>query len=173
MEEANLHTTRKQLFIYTQYYDKHGVPPTKRLFKVAMLDVTPELLDIKECLDDLGLSTVYTLWGSFEAVRKAHKASSSLTGPKDDQAARSSQLLLCQLYQSLTLEGAEPIGGNLALESILTKRYFEGGRIRLEMFLMTCPKTAPKAKSLASHISSKWFSSIWGQSGLEPSLDSL
>ncbi|GKD44716.1 hypothetical protein Tco_1269361 [Tanacetum coccineum] len=31
MEEASLYTTRKHLFISTQYYDKHGVPPTKRL----------------------------------------------------------------------------------------------------------------------------------------------
>ncbi|GJT44979.1 hypothetical protein Tco_0953694 [Tanacetum coccineum] len=38
MEEASLHTTRKHLCITTYYYDKHGVPPTKRLFKVAMLD---------------------------------------------------------------------------------------------------------------------------------------
>ncbi|GKA05588.1 hypothetical protein Tco_0684708 [Tanacetum coccineum] len=44
MEEASLHTTRKHLFISTQYYDKHGVPPTKRLFKVAMLDPSPNLL---------------------------------------------------------------------------------------------------------------------------------
>ncbi|GKB95311.1 hypothetical protein Tco_0981448 [Tanacetum coccineum] len=28
----------------TQYYDKHRVPPTKRLFKVAMLDQSPNLL---------------------------------------------------------------------------------------------------------------------------------
>ncbi|GKF56550.1 hypothetical protein Tco_0166890, partial [Tanacetum coccineum] len=41
MEEASLHTTRKHLFITT---DKHGVPPTKRLFKVAMLDPSPNLL---------------------------------------------------------------------------------------------------------------------------------
>ncbi|GKD57737.1 hypothetical protein Tco_1291124, partial [Tanacetum coccineum] len=44
MEEASLHTTRKHLFITAQYYDKHGVPPTKRLFKVAMLDPSPNLL---------------------------------------------------------------------------------------------------------------------------------
>ncbi|GJU20384.1 hypothetical protein Tco_1153726 [Tanacetum coccineum] len=44
MEEASLHTTRKHLFISTQYYDKHGVPPTKRLFKVAMLDPSPEFI---------------------------------------------------------------------------------------------------------------------------------
>ncbi|GJZ03717.1 hypothetical protein Tco_0536992 [Tanacetum coccineum] len=44
MEEASLHTTRKHLFITTYYYDKHGVPPTKRLFKVAMLDPSPNLL---------------------------------------------------------------------------------------------------------------------------------
>ncbi|GJU94143.1 hypothetical protein Tco_1318899 [Tanacetum coccineum] len=51
MEEASLHTTRKHLFISTQYYDKHGVPPTKRLFKVAMLDPSPNLLVHGECLE--------------------------------------------------------------------------------------------------------------------------
>ncbi|GJY17650.1 hypothetical protein Tco_0389141 [Tanacetum coccineum] len=44
MEEASLYTTRKHLFISTQYYDKHGVPPTKRLFKVTLLDTSPNLL---------------------------------------------------------------------------------------------------------------------------------
>ncbi|GKC22168.1 hypothetical protein Tco_1024318 [Tanacetum coccineum] len=51
MEEASLHTTRKHLFIFTQYYDKHGVPPTKRLFKVAMLDPSPEFIGHGECLE--------------------------------------------------------------------------------------------------------------------------
>ncbi|GKF98051.1 hypothetical protein Tco_0293872 [Tanacetum coccineum] len=41
MEEASLHTIRKHLFITT---DKHGVPSTKCLFKVAMLDPSPNLL---------------------------------------------------------------------------------------------------------------------------------
>ncbi|GJZ48624.1 hypothetical protein Tco_0602456 [Tanacetum coccineum] len=41
MEEASLHTTRKHLFTTT---DKHGVPPTKRLFKVAMLDLSLEFI---------------------------------------------------------------------------------------------------------------------------------
>ncbi|GJV47051.1 hypothetical protein Tco_1437263 [Tanacetum coccineum] len=40
MEKASLLTTRKHLFITTYY----GVPPTKRLFKVAMLDPSPNLL---------------------------------------------------------------------------------------------------------------------------------
>ncbi|GJY41883.1 hypothetical protein Tco_0429153 [Tanacetum coccineum] len=51
MEEASLHTTRKHLFIFTQYYDKHGVPPMKHLFKVAMLDPSPNLLVHEECLE--------------------------------------------------------------------------------------------------------------------------
>ncbi|GKB51031.1 hypothetical protein Tco_0901784 [Tanacetum coccineum] len=42
MEEASLHTTRKTLI--THYYDKHWVPPTKRLFKVAMLDPAPKFI---------------------------------------------------------------------------------------------------------------------------------
>ncbi|GJS30770.1 hypothetical protein Tco_0491390 [Tanacetum coccineum] len=36
--------TQKHLFITTYYYDKHGVPPMKCLFKVAMLDTSPNLL---------------------------------------------------------------------------------------------------------------------------------
>ncbi|GJY90948.1 hypothetical protein Tco_0506144 [Tanacetum coccineum] len=36
MEDVMLLTTRNKTLI--PYYDKHGVPPTKRLFKVAMLD---------------------------------------------------------------------------------------------------------------------------------------
>ncbi|GJY56270.1 hypothetical protein Tco_0455385, partial [Tanacetum coccineum] len=55
MEEASLLTTRKHLFIFTQYYDKHGVPPTKRLFKVAMLDPSPEFIGSWGMYGDLGL----------------------------------------------------------------------------------------------------------------------
>ncbi|GJZ19357.1 retrovirus-related pol polyprotein from transposon TNT 1-94 [Tanacetum coccineum] len=58
MEEASLHTTRKHLFIFTQYYDKHGVPPTKRLFKVAMLDPSPEFIGSWGMSGDLGLPIV-------------------------------------------------------------------------------------------------------------------
>ncbi|GJU80806.1 hypothetical protein Tco_1283171 [Tanacetum coccineum] len=59
MEEASLHTTRiKQLFISTQYYDKHGVPPTKRLFKVAMLDPSLEFIGSWGMCGDLGLPIV-------------------------------------------------------------------------------------------------------------------
>ncbi|GKF95147.1 hypothetical protein Tco_0287882, partial [Tanacetum coccineum] len=57
MKEASLHTTRKHLFITTHYYDKQGVPPMKRLFKVAMLDPSPNLLVLGERLeirDNLG-----------------------------------------------------------------------------------------------------------------------
>ncbi|GKA83292.1 hypothetical protein Tco_0804887, partial [Tanacetum coccineum] len=58
MEEASLHTTRKHLFISTQYYDKHGVPPTKRLFKVVMLDPSPEFIGPWGMSGDLGLPIV-------------------------------------------------------------------------------------------------------------------
>ncbi|GJS29581.1 hypothetical protein Tco_0490201 [Tanacetum coccineum] len=51
MEEASLHITRKRLFISTQYYDKHGVPPTKRLFKAAMLDPSLNSLVLGESLE--------------------------------------------------------------------------------------------------------------------------
>ncbi|GKF31370.1 hypothetical protein Tco_0101168, partial [Tanacetum coccineum] len=50
MEEASLHITRKYLFI-TITIDKHEVPPTKRLFKVAMLDPSPNLLAHGECVE--------------------------------------------------------------------------------------------------------------------------
>ncbi|GJU27076.1 hypothetical protein Tco_1165697 [Tanacetum coccineum] len=61
MEEASLHTTRKHLFIFTQYYDKHGVPPTKRLFKVAMLDPSPEFIGPWGTSGDPGLPIVNSL----------------------------------------------------------------------------------------------------------------
>ncbi|GKC65630.1 hypothetical protein Tco_1098228, partial [Tanacetum coccineum] len=54
MEKASLHTTRKHLFISTQYYDKHGVPPMKRLFKVTMLDPSPEFIGSWGTSGDLG-----------------------------------------------------------------------------------------------------------------------
>ncbi|GKF51595.1 hypothetical protein Tco_0148062, partial [Tanacetum coccineum] len=43
MEEASL-LTQKTLIHYYTTIDKHGVPPTKRLFKVAMLDPSLNLL---------------------------------------------------------------------------------------------------------------------------------
>ncbi|GJY88596.1 hypothetical protein Tco_0503224 [Tanacetum coccineum] len=43
MEDVSL-LTQKHLFITTTDTDKHEVPPTKRLFKVAMLDPSPNLL---------------------------------------------------------------------------------------------------------------------------------
>ncbi|GKE31032.1 hypothetical protein Tco_1450354, partial [Tanacetum coccineum] len=43
MEDVSL-LTQKHLFITTTDTDKHGVPPTKRLFKVAMLDPSPEFI---------------------------------------------------------------------------------------------------------------------------------
>ncbi|GKC73182.1 hypothetical protein Tco_1119065 [Tanacetum coccineum] len=58
MEEASLHTTRKHLFIFTQYYDKHGVPPTKRLFKVSMLDPSAEFIRHWGMSGDPGLPIV-------------------------------------------------------------------------------------------------------------------
>ncbi|GKG31006.1 hypothetical protein Tco_0423494, partial [Tanacetum coccineum] len=42
MEDVNLLTKKNHLFITTT--DKHGVPPTKRLFKVVMLDPSPEFI---------------------------------------------------------------------------------------------------------------------------------
>ncbi|GKF82159.1 hypothetical protein Tco_0243815, partial [Tanacetum coccineum] len=58
MEEASLHTTRKHLFISTQYYKKHGVPPTKRLFKVAMLETSLEFIGSWGMCGYLGLPIV-------------------------------------------------------------------------------------------------------------------
>ncbi|GKG31155.1 hypothetical protein Tco_0423643, partial [Tanacetum coccineum] len=51
MENVRL-LTQKHLFITT---DKHGVPPTKRLFKVAMLDPSPEFIGSWGTSGDPGL----------------------------------------------------------------------------------------------------------------------
>ncbi|GJX25013.1 hypothetical protein Tco_0231309 [Tanacetum coccineum] len=61
MEEASS-THKKHLFISTQYYDKHGVPPTKRLFKVARLDPSPEFIGPWGTSGDLGLPIVCAIW---------------------------------------------------------------------------------------------------------------
>ncbi|GKF37929.1 hypothetical protein Tco_0114687, partial [Tanacetum coccineum] len=58
MEEASLHTTRKNLLISTKYYDKHGVPPMKGLFKVAMLDPSLEFIGPWGTFGDLRLPIV-------------------------------------------------------------------------------------------------------------------
>ncbi|GKE65251.1 hypothetical protein Tco_1519412 [Tanacetum coccineum] len=55
MENVSL-LTQKHLFITTT--DKHGVPPTKRLFKVAMLDPSPEFIGHWGRSGDLGLPIV-------------------------------------------------------------------------------------------------------------------
>ncbi|GKF55495.1 hypothetical protein Tco_0165835, partial [Tanacetum coccineum] len=55
MEEASLH--KKTLFFIT-ITDKHGVPPTKRLFKVAMLDPSPEFIGYCGRFGDPGLTIV-------------------------------------------------------------------------------------------------------------------
>ncbi|GKD87873.1 hypothetical protein Tco_1359027, partial [Tanacetum coccineum] len=45
MEEASLLTHRENTYLLLHTtIDKHGVPPTKRLFKVAMLDPSLNLL---------------------------------------------------------------------------------------------------------------------------------
>ncbi|GKG02946.1 hypothetical protein Tco_0310582, partial [Tanacetum coccineum] len=38
------HNKKTLIHFSTQYYDKHGVPPMKRLFKVAMLDPSPKFI---------------------------------------------------------------------------------------------------------------------------------
>ncbi|GJZ45271.1 hypothetical protein Tco_0592867 [Tanacetum coccineum] len=80
MEEASLHTTRKHLFIFTQYYDKHGVPPTKRLFKVAMLDPSPEFIGPWGTSGDPGLPIVvrplqssYSEWSTPAGLKLARE----------------------------------------------------------------------------------------------------
>ncbi|GJR24149.1 hypothetical protein Tco_0972676 [Tanacetum coccineum] len=49
---------KKTLIHFTQYYDKHGVPTTKRLFKVAMLDPSPEFIGSWGMSGDLELPIV-------------------------------------------------------------------------------------------------------------------
>ncbi|GKF77172.1 hypothetical protein Tco_0229642, partial [Tanacetum coccineum] len=48
--------TQKHLFNTTT--DKHGVPPTKRLFKVTMLDPSPEFIGHWGMFGDPGLPIV-------------------------------------------------------------------------------------------------------------------
>ncbi|GJV83546.1 hypothetical protein Tco_1523444 [Tanacetum coccineum] len=73
--KAKLHTTRKHLFISTQYYDKHGVPPTKRLFKVAMLDPFPNSLVLGESLEIRD----YQLWyGALPMISQENSPYSSI-----------------------------------------------------------------------------------------------
>ncbi|GJU41313.1 hypothetical protein Tco_1194270, partial [Tanacetum coccineum] len=66
MEDESL-LTQKHLFITTTT-DKHGVPPTKRLFKVAMLDSSPNLLVHGKCLEiwDYQLCVIWKDMGNGE-----------------------------------------------------------------------------------------------------------
>ncbi|GJW98260.1 hypothetical protein Tco_0180068 [Tanacetum coccineum] len=59
MEEVSL-LTQKHLLLHNTTTDKHGVPPMKRLFKVAMLDPSPNLLVHGERLEIQD----YQLWPS-------------------------------------------------------------------------------------------------------------
>ncbi|GJS70257.1 hypothetical protein Tco_0703098 [Tanacetum coccineum] len=79
MEEASLHTTRKHLFIFTQYYDKHGVPPTKRLFKVAMLDPSLEFIGSWGMSGDLGNTNLRGLKLPRENLQSRVKEEDSIT----------------------------------------------------------------------------------------------
>ncbi|GKF13878.1 hypothetical protein Tco_0055340, partial [Tanacetum coccineum] len=54
MEEVGL-LTQKHLLLHHTTTDKHGVPPTKRLFKVAMLDPFPEFIGSWGTSGDPGL----------------------------------------------------------------------------------------------------------------------
>ncbi|GJU89998.1 hypothetical protein Tco_1302421 [Tanacetum coccineum] len=59
MEEASLITTQNTYsLLHNTTTDKHGVPLTKRLFKVAMLDPSPNLLVLEEGLEFWDNSTV-------------------------------------------------------------------------------------------------------------------
>ncbi|GKG08047.1 hypothetical protein Tco_0333879, partial [Tanacetum coccineum] len=55
MEDVSL-LTQKHLLIITT--DKHGVPPKKRLFKVVMLDPSPEFIGHWGMFGDPGLPIV-------------------------------------------------------------------------------------------------------------------
>ncbi|GJY16338.1 hypothetical protein Tco_0386760 [Tanacetum coccineum] len=67
---ASTQQGKTYLIFSTQYYDKHGVPPTKRLFKVAMLDPSPKFIGSWGMFGDLGLPIV------------AQSASSNLSRPE-------------------------------------------------------------------------------------------
>ncbi|GJY75162.1 hypothetical protein Tco_0480278 [Tanacetum coccineum] len=153
MEKASLHTTRKHLFISTQYYDKHGVPPTKRLFKVAMLDPSPEFIGHWGMSGDPGLPIVHRdvhrLDQSWQALRMVH-------GPSCKKHTRRFQSF-CVNYIKVELLKEQNPSEQSCLRIFLSKEIFEGGMIRInsafvhnepEVFLMTVPRMTPKAKSL-------------------------
>ncbi|GKA38708.1 hypothetical protein Tco_0731259 [Tanacetum coccineum] len=75
MGEANLHTSRKHIFIYNTYYDKNEVPPTKRCLRSLCLAPSPEFLDIRDMFGDLGTTKL--------CCGKAPKASSELIDQDD------------------------------------------------------------------------------------------
>ncbi|GJV10525.1 hypothetical protein Tco_1352066 [Tanacetum coccineum] len=94
MEEASLHTTRKHLFISIQYYDKHRVPPMKRLFKVAMLDPSPEFIGPWGNLEiwDYQLCAIwknlgYSEWSTSAGLKLA-RGNSSIRVKEEDSITR-------------------------------------------------------------------------------------
>ncbi|GKF79572.1 hypothetical protein Tco_0235140 [Tanacetum coccineum] len=58
MEDVSLLAQKHLLLHTTTDTDKHGVPPTKRLFKVAMLDPSLEFIGSWGMCGDLGLPIV-------------------------------------------------------------------------------------------------------------------
>ncbi|GKF91641.1 hypothetical protein Tco_0275342 [Tanacetum coccineum] len=72
MEEASLLT---QKHLHNTTTDKHGVPPTKRLFKVTMLDPSPNLLVHGGTSGDPGLPIVvcYSEWFTPAGLKPARE----------------------------------------------------------------------------------------------------
>ncbi|GJV69031.1 hypothetical protein Tco_1484540 [Tanacetum coccineum] len=90
MEDVSL-LTQKHLLIITT--DKHGVPPTKRLFKVAMLDPSPEFNWVHwEFLEITVKIPIVLSSKKLKDVKK--KLSVELLSPGVPQERRKAQLLL-------------------------------------------------------------------------------
>ncbi|GJR21061.1 hypothetical protein Tco_0969588 [Tanacetum coccineum] len=162
MEEASLHTTRKHTDAFLiKTYDKHGVLPRKACLRSLCLTRHLNLLDIGECLEirDYQLcewSTPTGLKLARENLQSRVKEEDSITDVENAVFDLGVVDSLCFLFVEL-LKELNHIK-HLALESFLAKIYLRAEidpNTHLKMFLHECaPKTAPKANSLDSHISS-------------------
>ncbi|GJV08075.1 hypothetical protein Tco_1345731 [Tanacetum coccineum] len=86
MENVSL-LTQKHLLLHTTT-DKHGVPPTKRLFKVAMLDPSPNLLVHGERLEIRD----YQLWERKKFDKKCNRQTDLLKEKDAAETARVGEL---------------------------------------------------------------------------------
>ncbi|GJT24996.1 hypothetical protein Tco_0894933 [Tanacetum coccineum] len=107
----------------------HGVPPTKRLFKVAMLDLSPEFIGYWGMCGDLGLPIVV----------KVGMLKGPIVGQKNPE---SEDFLWC----SRTLKGASNPSEQSRLESFFERDTWRTGMIRIHSAFVH-----DKAKSLIAH----------------------